>query len=49
MGLVERTRGSRHIFREAGVVERLNLQRDGGDAKPYQVKQVRQVILKYGL
>lgn len=25
------------------------LQRDGGNAKPYQVKQVRTVILKYRL
>ena len=30
--------------------EILNLQpRGGGEAKPYQVRQVRDVVLKYGL
>lgn len=33
----------------AGVEERINLRRDGQNAKPYQVKQVRAVILKYRL
>ena len=46
-GFDERTRGSHHIFRKAGVEERINLQRDGSQAKPYQVSQVRRVILKY--
>jgi len=32
-----------------GVEERINLQKDGNKAKPYQVKQVRTVILKYKL
>jgi len=27
----------------------VNLQRDGGQAKPYQVKQIRQLILRYKL
>ena len=49
LGFVERVRGSHHIFRKEGVTERLNLQRDGSNAKPYQVRQVRQVILKYQL
>jgi hypothetical protein len=31
------------------VVEILNLQSKGSQAKAYQVKQVRQVILKYKL
>ena len=31
------------------VVERINLQRDGSKAKAYQVRQVRNVILKYSL
>ena len=34
------------LFRKPGVEERLNLQRDGTNAKPYQVKQVRAAILK---
>ena len=39
-------RGSHHLFRKSGVEERINLQRAGANAKPYQVKQVRAVILK---
>ena len=34
------------LFRKTGVQEMINLQRDGAQAKPYQVKQVRAVILK---
>ena len=49
MGFEERTKGSHHIFRKAGVEEKLNLQRDGNKAKPYQVHQVRNVIQKYRL
>jgi hypothetical protein len=46
----ERIRGSHHIFSKDGIEEILNLQpRDGGRAKPYQVKQVRDLILKYQL
>jgi predicted RNA binding protein YcfA (HicA-like mRNA interferase family) len=49
LGFDERIRGSHHIFRRADVEERINLQRDGAKAKPYQVRQVRAVILKYRL
>lgn len=45
----ERSRGSHHIFRKQGVEERLNLQRDGKNAKPYQGRQVRAVLLRYRL
>lgn len=44
-----RIRGSHHIFRKAGVAEKINLQKDGAKVKSYQVRQVRNVILKYGL
>lgn len=44
-----RIRGSHHIFRKEGVVEKINLQRAGNKAKPYQVKQVRNIVLKYKL
>ena len=46
LGFIERIRGSHHIFRREGVPERINLQRDDGHAKPYQVQQVRLVIVK---
>ena len=49
LGFVERVRGSHHIFRKAGVRERVNLQSDGSHAKPYQVRQVRQVVLRHQL
>ena len=49
VGFEIRVRGSHHIFRKEGVVEKINLQREGNKAKPYQVKQVRNVILKYKL
>lgn len=45
----ERIRGSHHIFTKEGVEEILNLQPKGSQAKAYQVKQVRAVILKYQL
>ena len=49
LGFGERIRGSHHIFWKDGVEEILNLQPRGSKAKPYQVKQVRHVILKYRL
>jgi len=48
-GFDVRTGGSHHVFRRAGVEERINLQRDGNKAKPYQVRQVRLLLLKYKL
>ncbi|MCI0554376.1 MAG: type II toxin-antitoxin system HicA family toxin [Anaerolineae bacterium] len=45
----ERIRGSHHIFTKDGVMEIINLQAKGSKAKPYQVKQVRNLILKYKL
>jgi len=49
LGFGERVRGSHHIFYKEGVEEILNLQPKGNKAKPYQVRQVRHVILKYRL
>ena len=49
LGFEERTRGSHHLFRKKGIEEMINLQRDGSHAKPYQVRQVRVVIVKHGL
>ena len=45
----ERVRGSHHIFTKDGVEEIINLQSRGSKAKPYQVKQVRGIVLKYKL
>ena len=49
LGFEERVRGSHHMFRKAGVLEKINLQREGNKAKVYQVRQVRNVLLKYKL
>lgn len=49
MGFEQRIRGSHHIFTKEGVEEILNVQPKGNKAKVYQVKQIRAVILKYGL
>ena len=49
LGFQERVRGDHHIFTRSGVEEILNLQPKGGKAKPYQVGQVRNVILRYRL
>lgn len=49
IGFEMRIKGSHHIFTKDGVEEILNLQPKGGRSKPYQVKQVRSVIVKYKL
>lgn len=49
LGFVERVGGSHHIFVKAGIEDLVNLQREGRLAKPYQVRQVRNVITTYGL
>ena len=49
LGFDERIRGSHHIFTRRGVIEILNLQPNRAMAKPYQVRQVRSVIIRYAL
>lgn len=49
LGFDERVRGSHHLFYKQGVVELINIQSRGGQAKPYQVRQIRNIILKYKL
>jgi len=49
LGFEIRIRGSHHMLRKAGIPEKINLQRQGAKAKPYQVKQVREVIRKHRL
>ena len=46
-GFKERIRGNHHIFSKDGVDEILNLQSQSSKSKAYQVKQVRNIILKY--
>ena len=49
LGFDERIRGSHHIYSKTGVVEIINIQPKGNKAKPYQVKQIRNIILNYRL
>jgi HicA toxin of bacterial toxin-antitoxin, len=49
LGFEERIRGDHHIFTKNGIEEIINLQPQRSKAKPYQVKQVRGVIIKYRL
>jgi virulence-associated protein VapD len=49
VGFTERINGSHHIFTRNDVAEILNLQPKGSMAKPYQVKQVRKVLVQYKL
>jgi hypothetical protein len=44
-----RVSGSHHIFIKPGVMERINLQREGSKAKPYQIRQVRKILAQYKL
>ena len=50
LGFNERIKGDHHIFTIRKAVEIINIQPDSdGKAKAYQVKQVRNLILKYKL
>jgi predicted RNA binding protein YcfA (HicA-like mRNA interferase family) len=49
LGFAERIKGSHHIFTREGVAEILNLQPQNSLAKPYQVKQVRRILIRYKL
>ncbi len=44
-----RIKGSHHIFYKQGVEEIINLQPQNKKAKAYQVKQVREILIKYKL
>ncbi len=48
-GFNERIRGSHHIFSKDGIEEIVNLQPKSSKAKAYQVRQVRNLVLKYKL
>lgn len=50
LGFSERIKGSHHVYFKTGIIEITNLQSlKDGKAKAYQVKQVRNIILKYEL
>ena len=49
MGFKERIKGDHHIFTKPGIEEIINIQPLRNKAKPYQVRQVRDLILLDGL
>jgi hypothetical protein len=49
LGFEERIRGGHHIFRKKGIEEKPNLQKDGNKPKGYQVRQIKEIIIKYQL
>ena len=49
VGFAERVHGDHHIFTRNDVEEIVNLQPKSGMAKPYQVKQVRALFIRYRL
>lgn len=49
LGFQRRIKGDHFIYTKDGVEEIINIQPAGNKAKPYQVKQVRNIILKYQL
>ncbi len=44
-----RVNGSHHIFTNERIIEIINIQPNNNIAKPYQLKQVRELIVKYKL
>ena len=46
---LDRVSGSHHIYVHPKVPRPLNVQPVGKDAKPYQVRQLRNMIVEYGL
>ena len=49
LGFSLRIKGSHHVFYQEGVEEIINMQPDGSKTKPYQVKQIRDLMVKYRL
>ena len=49
LGFECRIKGDHFIYTKTGIDEIINIQPIGNRAKPYQVKQVREIILKYQL
>jgi hypothetical protein len=48
-GFQVRVRGDHHIFTKVGIVEIINLQPVEAKVKPYQLKQVRNLLRAYRL
>ena len=50
LGFKERIKGDHHIYTKTGITDIINIQpANNSKAKPYQVKQIRNLIHKYKL
>ncbi|MDX1920733.1 MAG: type II toxin-antitoxin system HicA family toxin [Candidatus Caenarcaniphilales bacterium] len=49
LGFFSRIKGSHHIFWKSEIEEIINIQPKGNKAKSYQVKQIRNILIKYNL
>ena len=49
LGFQSRIKGGHFIYTKDGIEEIINIQPKNGKAKPYQVKQIRAIILRYRL
>lgn len=49
LGFEERIWGDHDIFSMANLEEIVNIQPKGTQAKPYQVKQIRDIVLRHGI
>ncbi len=47
--VLDRQRGDHYLYRHPAVRQRVNIQRQGAQAKPYQVRQVLELVERYGL
>lgn len=46
---LDRVQGSHHIYRHPEIAQRINLQARGGEAKPYQLRQLLDLMERYAL
>jgi len=46
---IARIRGSHYMLKRSGVPELLNFQNAGGKAKPYQIRQLIEIVETYNL
>jgi predicted RNA binding protein YcfA (HicA-like mRNA interferase family) len=46
---LRRVSGSHHVFEHPDITELLNLQSIGGQAKPYQLRQLMRLVERYDL
>lgn len=42
-------KGSHHVYGRPGIAEQINLQDRGGQAKPYQMRQLVTLVRRYDL